>query len=69
MEPLSLLDETVNKSCSNHRGMPCGDEDWGSVLKYVSRVRLDKEGSGLVVQKSFGRIGVFPQESLQHTFT
>lgn len=30
-------------------GMPCGDEDWGSVLKHVSRVRLDKEVSGLAV--------------------
>lgn len=28
----------------------CGDKDWGSVLKYVSRVRLDKEVSMLVAE-------------------
>lgn len=67
---LSLLDGTVNKACSNHQGMLCGDEDWGSGLKCVSRVRLDKEVSVLVaeaVYQAFGRICVFPQESLQHT--
>jgi hypothetical protein len=31
-------------------GMLCGDGDWGSVLKYVSRVRLDKEVSMLVAE-------------------
>lgn len=32
------------------REMLCGHEDWGSVLKYVSRVRLDKEASALVAE-------------------
>lgn len=52
------------------REMLCGDEDWGSILKYVGRVILDKEVSMLVaetVQQSFRKIRVFPQESLQHT--
>lgn len=39
---LSLLDETVNRLAQITREILCGDEDWGSVLKYVSRVRLDK---------------------------
>lgn len=32
------------------REILCRDEDWGSVLKYVSRVRLDKEVSVLVAE-------------------
>lgn len=32
------------------RGMLCGDEDWGSVPKYVSRVRLNKEVSVLAAE-------------------
>lgn len=28
----------------------CRHEDWGSALKYVSRVRLDKEDSALVAE-------------------
>lgn len=31
------------------REILCRDEDWGSVLKYVSRARLDKV-SGLVAE-------------------
>lgn len=32
------------------REMLCGHEDWGSVLKYISRVRLDKEVSMIVAE-------------------
>ena len=32
------------------RELLCRHEDWGSVLKYVSRVRLDKEVSMLVAE-------------------
>lgn len=32
------------------REMLCGHEDWGSVLKYGSRVRLDEEVSALVAE-------------------
>lgn len=47
---LRLLDETVNKACSNHQGNAAGMEIGVQFGTAASRVRLDEEVSVLVVE-------------------
>ena len=70
LNPLSLLDETVNKACSNHQGDAVPGWRWGSVLKYVSRVRRIRRSQRLwlkLCSNPFEGFCLFPQESLLHT--
>ena len=70
LNPLSLLDETVNKACSNRQGDAVPGWRWGSFLKYVSRVRRIRRSQRLwlkLCSNPFEGFCLFPQESLLHT--